>query len=496
MSRSLYARLARRYGPRVSLQERRDFLKLTLATGAGLLLSSSPSWARPRLAAGKRVVVVGAGFAGLACAFELKSAGYDVTVVEARSRVGGRVLTFSDYVPGRLIEGGGELIGSNHPTWVAYAERFKLEFLDVTEDESLSSPLVLGGRRLSDEQAESLHKEMDAALAKLNDLARPVNADSPWDGPDAAALDKRTTKSWIDACGCTDDCRLAIACEFSSNNGVDVSKQSLLANLAQIKGGGLEKYWTDSEVYRCKGGNQLLATTLAADIGPDRLAMNLKVTRIDQKADRAVVTCDDGRTIEADDVVLAVPPSVWGKIEMSPAVPATLKPQMGVNIKYLARVKNRFWLKDKLGPDAASDGPLAMTWDATDNQPPLGEEGESCLTSFSGGPAAEHCRSVEPGAATDAFFTAEFEKLYPAFKDARVAGRFMDWPSDALTKAGYSFPAPGEVTSIGPALRKGLGKVHFAGEHCCPGFVGYMEGALNSGASLAKRLAARDGVRL
>src|SRR5690606_10488883 len=125
MSRSLFARLARRHGPPVDSAARRAFLKASLATSAGLLLSGRAARAALRPAWGaKRVVVVGAGFGGLACAYELRSAGYDVTVVEARDRVGGRVLSFADFVPGRVVEGGGELIGSNHPTWVGYAERF------------------------------------------------------------------------------------------------------------------------------------------------------------------------------------------------------------------------------------------------------------------------------------------------------------------------------------------------------------------------------------
>ena len=69
----------------------------------------------------------------------------------------------------------------------------------------------------------------------------------------------------------------------------------------------------------------------------------------------------------------------------------------------------------------------------------------------------------------------------------------MDWPKDKWTMASYSFPAPGQVTSVGPVLRKGMGRMHFAGEHTCYAFVGYMEGALNSGASVAKRIAERDG---
>jgi monoamine oxidase len=73
--------------------------------------------------------------------------------------------------------------------------------------------------------------------------------------------------------------------------------------------------------------------------------------------------------------------------------------------------------------------------------------------------------------------------------------RFMDWPSDAWVRASYSFPAPGQVTTMGPTLREGVGgHLHFAGEHTCYAFVGYMEGALNSGVSIARRLAQRDGV--
>ena len=129
---------------------RREMLQATLAASAGLLLSSVGRFGQAK--AGKRIIVVGAGFSGLAAAYELKSAGYDVPVLEARNRVGGRVITFRDFVPGKHVEGGGELIGSNHPTWVAYADRFKLSFLDVTEEEDFDFPMVLGGKPLSSER--------------------------------------------------------------------------------------------------------------------------------------------------------------------------------------------------------------------------------------------------------------------------------------------------------------------------------------------------------
>src|SRR6188768_134305 len=151
MARSLYGRLTRRYRPQPTAFERREFLKIALAASAGLLVSGIPSFGRSptsQIGRGRRIVVIGAGFGGLACAHELLSAGYDVTVLDARNRVGGRVLSFNDMVSGKVVEGGGELIGSNHPTWVAYAKQFGLDFIDVTESQD-AAPIYLKGKRVS-----------------------------------------------------------------------------------------------------------------------------------------------------------------------------------------------------------------------------------------------------------------------------------------------------------------------------------------------------------
>lgn len=488
MSRSLYARLAHRFGPPIDPASRRDFLKTTLATGAGLMLSFQPSaFGRRPGAAGRRVCVVGAGFAGLAAAYELKAAGCDVTVVEARGRLGGRVLSFDDMSPGAIAEGGAELIGSNHPAWVAYAERFGLEFLDVTEAEDLSFPVILGGKRLSDEDAEKLWEEMEEAVGGMNGLAESIDAFAPWKSPDAAELDKRHTAAWIDSLDISPLGKLGLKVQFTADNGQDAAKQSLLGNLAQVKGGGVDKYWTESEVYRCKGGNQQLALSLAEAVTADRIIVGLSAKKIEVKSDKVMVTCGDGRTIECDDVVLAVPPSVWKKIEIAPALPPALTPQMGSNIKYLAGVSGRFWVEKGLAPDALTDGDISMTWEGTDNQEL--KEG-AVLVAFSGGPASDQCREHK-GKAADDFFTAGLESIYPGYRAALRKGRFMDWPSDTWTQAGYSFPAPGEVTTVGPMLARGMGRLHFAGEHCCYAFVGYMEGALQSGIAAAKRVMAR-----
>lgn len=492
MSRSLFARLAMRYGPKVTVEDRRAFLKATLAASAGLLLSTRAGAALRVMAGAKRVVVIGGGFGGLACAHELKAAGYDVTVFEARERVGGRVLSFSDYIAGKNVEGGGELIGSNHPTWVAYKEKFNLEFLDVTTEDDLTAPMVVDGKRLSDEEGKKLYEEMEEALKRMDADAANINEDEPWKSDNAQSLDKRTTADWVKSLDVSDFCKRAMAIELQANNGQDLARQSYLGNLAQVKGGGVEKYWTDSEVYRCKGGNQTLAKMLAEAIGPSRVTLGLPVRSIETKGSGMLVTCKDDRTVECDDVVLAVPPTVWNKIDIRVGVPAELSPQMGYNVKYLATVKKRFWKEGKLSQYALGDGDISMTWDGTDAQSDE-QDPTSCLTAFSGGPAAQRARA-RSGEARDAAYADAFEQMYPGFKGNFVRSRFMDWPGDPWAQAGYSFPAPGQVCTHGPIMRKGVGNLHFAGEHTCYKFVGYMEGGLNSGAALAKRLATRDGL--
>lgn len=492
MSRSLYARLHARYGPRVTTMQRREFLKATLAASAGLLLSGSGAMGLVARRVGwgaRRVVIIGGGFSGLACAYELKSVGFDVSVIEARKRVGGRVLSFGGveaaFVPERNVEGGGELVGSNHPAWVNYAQKFGLEFLDVTEDENLDSPIILGGKLLTGEESAKLYEEMTEALSVANEAAHKVDADEPWKAPDAAALDKLSTREWIDGLTASPLCKSAIAAMLTADNAVDVRAQSWLGNLALIAGGQYEKFWTDSEVYRCKGGNQQVAVKLAEGIGSDRIVLELPVRSVEAKGGNMVVTCADGRTLECDDVVLAVPPTVWKRISMTPGLPGALAPQMGTAVKYLSHVKTRFWLDSKTAPDMLTDADIGWTWNATD-----GQEGESaCFTAFSGGPGAEACR-VRDKDARDRAYAGILDPVYKNYSENRVATRFMDWPGEQWTGGGYSFPAPGQVTTQGPLMVKGVGRMQLAGEHTCYKFVGYMEGALSSGVAAAKRVAA------
>jgi monoamine oxidase len=162
---------------------------------------------------------------------------------------------------------------------------------------------------------------------------------------------------------------------------------------------------------------------------------------------------------------------------------------MGSNVKFLMAFRSPFWRRAGLMPDFMSDGPVSLTWHGTDGQKGPGE----ALVAFSGGPAADACREWTAAERTDRYLD-ELQRVYNGVRAAFLRARFMDWPSDPWVKASYSFPAPGQVTAQGPVFRRGLGRLHFAGEYCAYAFMGYMEGALRSGAAVARRIAAQDGV--
>jgi monoamine oxidase len=489
VSRSLYARLHDRFAPDRGGLTRRELLRTSLAAGAGLLLSQR-GFAQGTGGPG-RVVVIGAGFSGLAAAYELASAGLDVQVVEARNRVGGRVLTFRDFVPGKVVEGGAELIGSNHAVWQTYAKAFGLTMLDMTEDAALEGPVMLDGARLEARDAEALWKEMDGAFSSLNADARTIaDADRPWLAVDAVAQDLRTVADWIASLSCSDRCRRAIDAMLTADNGVRTEWQSYLGLLAMVKGGGVEAFWTDSEVYRCRDGNQQLAERLADRIGRERILLKMPVTHVEQSSSGVRVRLADGRVLDGDQVVVAVPPGTWNRIAFDPVLPAHIHPQVGSNVKFLMRVRGEFWRRAKLSPDLLATGPVQMTWHQTDNQKGAG----TCMNAFSGGPAAEECRSWTPEERTRRYLAA-LSPVYASLPSALVASRFMDWPGDAWAKGSYSFPAPGQIVRIGASLWDGIGgRLQFAGEHCAYAFTGYMEGALHSGVAAARRIATTMGV--
>lgn len=474
--------------PARATMSRRALMQAGLATAAGWLLSASENRPAQKTGQGRRVIVVGAGFAGLACAYELASAGCDVVVLEARDRVGGRVHSNSDLIPGKVAEAGGEFLGSNHPTVSSYAAHFQLELLEVPDYEPDAPTVkVLNGRRLTIAEIKDTRIEIDRALDQMTKQAAVVDPQQPWRTVDAEKLDQQSTGDWIRQLEISELAKDLIAAQLVSTNGVSVDAQSHLGNLTQICGGGLERYWTDTELYRCRGGNDQFARRLADGINRDRILLGHAVAEITMKDKQAVVTTTDNQTFQGDDVVLSVPPSTWSRIRFSPEFPKSLRPQMGQSLKFLSVVRDRFWKRREMRPNATSYSGSGQTWLGTGNQ--KASDPREALISLISGAMAEKWAKV-PANSRIADYQADVESLLPGFREAVEQTLFVNWPGMTWTGGGYSFPAPGQITTQGPIMRQGLGRLHFAGEHTCYQFVGYMEGGLHSGVDAARRILA------
>jgi monoamine oxidase len=500
MTKSLYAKLDRRFGGRPTGEERRATM---LARQAELERGMPTGWLEPAIhlreqASRGKVAVVGAGFAGLASAYWLVRSGFEVRVFEARDRVGGRVHTLRDFSAGRLVEGGAELIGLNHLLWIFLAQTFGLAFCVVTPEDDidhlgLEMPLYLKGELLSREQAEEVWEEMDNAVSHLDAHARPLNPYRPWDSPLASSLDRRPLSEWLHELDISSLCRAALEAQFASNNGEPTDRQSYLANLAIVKGGGLKHFWTESEMFRCATGNDSLAHHLHAWLEANQsgsVSLDTPVTRI-AISNTAVSVSTAASTDAFDFVILSIPPSLWSNgPAIDPPIPGEYAMHMGPVVKFLSSVSQRFWLEQRLAPSGMDDR-IGETWEGTDNQTLLEGQGIE-LTVFAGGEAARAAlASPDPAS----WYAERLDALFPGYSAQRPRTRFMAWPNEEWTGGGYSCPRPGQVTEIGPFLAKRYcERLIFAGEHTCPAFYGFMEGALESGCIAAARVCEAVGI--
>ena len=225
---------------------------------------------------------------------------------------------------------------------------------------------------------------------------------------------------------------------------------------------------------------KVLTHKLVAEGATIHLSRPVRKIRI---ASRGItVLLGDSTSVKADYAILAVPPPAWPVIE--PALPMYYCPSMGPAIKYLSDMKSRFWLEQSLSSNSASNE-YGYSWDGTDNQTQVPGQ-KIAFSLFAGGPTAQHVLDIYmekgPSGLRD-FYRTAIGKIYRDYaSNLSSQPRFVAWPFESWTRAGYSSYAPGEVCRTGPLLQEAYqDRLYFAGEHTCLAFYGYMEGALQSG---------------
>jgi monoamine oxidase len=446
------------------------------------------------------VVVVGAGLAGLTAARELAGAGLDVQVLEARDRVGGRTLNHSvGDGPEDVVELGGQWVG---PT--------QLEVMALAEELGLATyPTHSEGKNLF-EVAEGKIKRYSGTIPmlgplvmadygradlRLKRLIKKVSTDAPWESPNAAELDGQSFETWIRRSARTRVAREAIATACRAVFAVEPSELSLLHVLfyAASAGGWDDLLDTEggAQQDRIVGGSQLISLRMAEELG-DRVQLSAPV--------RAIRTEDDGVVVgevRARRAIVAVPPTLAGRIDYAPPLPGprdqlTQRMPMGAVIKTMTIYDEPFWREDGLsGACLSLPGPAQVIFD---NTPPSGSPG--VILGFLEARDARALGAVSEAERRDAVVAGLTRIFGP--RAAKPSGYVeKNWTAEPYSRGCYAgVLGPGAWTAYGTWLREPIDRIHWAGTETATRWMGYFDGAVQSGRRAAAEVMRTEGSAL
>ncbi|HLE91118.1 MAG TPA: NAD(P)/FAD-dependent oxidoreductase [Anaerolineales bacterium] len=445
----------------------------------------------------KTVTVIGAGLAGLSAAYDLQRAGWNVTVLEARERVGGRVYSVRSFSNGLVAEAGGEFIEDNHIRMLALAKQFDLKLGrvgswqgqegDWGSFEGKSGPM-------SDVKiwGMDLHSEIEKIWRAVAELGKHVpNPDQPQAAREARHLDEQSAADWLEALDAHPLAKNYFIQHIRSEYTTEPECFSLLdlARNAAMYYGTLER----QPNWRVIGGNDLIPRALA-DALPD-VRLNAVVTSISAMDDGVIVAHKTGnsyRTISFAFAILAVPLPTARLIKFDPPLPSAHQRMVdevsyGAVTKVMIEYRKRFWNERGWNGRLATDAPIVYTWHDTSHL----ENEHGILMAYTGGGPGERLAALSDEERIRVA-VAEAEKVFPGSSELIEHTATVAWPNELYTRGSYMALAPGEVTDHWRTLSEPAGRLFFAGEHATA-IQGFMEGALESGQRAAATIISSGG---
>jgi monoamine oxidase len=489
---------------------RRTFVAGAAGGAAATALPRGPARAatkKPRTICAD-VVVVGAGLAGLTAARDVAAAGKSVVVLEARDRVGGRVLG-TQVDGGHVVESGGEFIGPTQDRIAALASAMGVNTFPTYNDgnnlyyrNGLGLPYGSGPFGAVPPDPEGV-AEAAVAIQNINAMAAEVPVDAPWKAPNAAEWDGKTWETWIQENVKTSGGRLLLDIATTSVFSFEPRDLSMLFVLFYVAAAGNEQNpgtidrltntAGGAQELRFAGGSQRIPAELARRLGK-RVRLRAPVRRIVQRKGSVEVQAD-GVTATGQRVIVAIPPHLAGRIDYSPKLPAmreqlTQRMPMGSVIKVQAVYPRPFWRDAGFNGQVVSDtGPVQVTFD---NSPPDGSRG--VLMGFI---EASTARRLDGPGRTEERRRLVLDNYAAYFGDeARNAIQYVEarWDDEIWTRGCPVCAAPpGVLLDHGPWIRTPAGRIHWAGTETSTYWNGYMDGAVRSGERAAREVLARVG---
>jgi monoamine oxidase len=469
---------------------RRQFL------AAGAATVAAGAWApRARAALQPRVVVVGAGLAGLTCAYRLRQAGVLASVHEASDRLGGRCWSIRGaFAPGLVAEHGGELIDTGHLEIRQLCHQLGLTLDNLLQAETNGTePLYFfDGRPYTYAEAAA---DFNAVYQKLHKDVSAASYPTTYQisTPRGRELDAMSIVDWIEESvpgGMDSRFGQLLDVAYNIEFGAECSDQSalnLLYLLGYIGQGKLRLFGPSNEKYHVRGGNDQISTALGAAL-PGQITTGSELVAIRLTAAGAyTLTFRQGgttKTVTADRVVLALPFSIlrrsvdWSKAGFGREKTLAIRELgMGTNSKLNVGFRSRVWRTLGCNGDTYADTGYQATWEVSRAQP--GTAG--ILVDYTGGRIGDSFGSGTPSSRAQQFL-AQLEPVLPGVSaqwDGRATVDY--WPAYPWTRGSYSYYKPGQYTRFGGAEEQVSGACHFAGEHTTQDYQGYLQGAVFSG---------------
>jgi monoamine oxidase len=395
-----------------------------------------------------RVAVAGGGLAGLSAADELRRAGAEVTVLEARERVGGRVWS-QRLENGALVEMGAEFVLPGNTEVRELGARLGLELWDKG---------MAYGRREPRGGAGTTHELMAAAVPvierALADVPEGVSAQEFLDGVDIDAGVRQALLARV---------------EVSSASAASEVAARDLAGIAHVD---------EEPAPSVAGGNQRLALGLAAELG-DAVRLSSPVERIEWSSSGVRVRAA-GAELDADACVVAVPASVLARIHFEPTLPEG-HARAFASVRYGHAAKLFVPLSAPAPPTAVMSVPERYwTWTARGE----GGQVQAVVSAFAGSAPALERLSVSTGPER---WLASLTRLRAELALEPAGALLSTWADDPWVQAAYSTSPPPELAALAAEPH---GPLAFAGEHLGGVHAALMEGAIRSGKGAAHGLLA------
>lgn len=450
---------------------RRDFIKTSALIAAGAAIVPN-AFAVTKSVQG-RVIVLGAGLAGLAAANKLKESGYDVTVLESRNRIGGRVFSYEiDKADKLVIELGAEWVGDSHIRIKDLCKEFGL----TLDNNQFDSHLIFAGKYFP-------KGKWDFAESWKTKYAKLIEEYKKFTVEDKKKMDKTDWWRFLMANDISER-DIQIKELFDSTDfGESIRHVSAYAAMAEYA----ESSPRNEMDWKIRGGNSMLVNKLSEKIGSDRILTGHKVIQISQADGGVSVICENGKGFSADRLICAIPTYSVSGINWRPALPADMQEAIGalqyarIN-KHAVLFNERFWEDESF--DMVTDSHAHYFYHATKNQRSL--SGKGAIISYTIGDKAEVVSRQN-----DKFKSRLIkEALEPAFGDVSdKIVRHMNyyWGTDKYSYGAYALYNKSQWYSVMPVLKQTFMSTEFAGEHLAD-WQGFMEGAINSGEEAADKV--------